>query len=189
VIALIGNRPVLQVGRYQVNCYDSHWIREALRRAMERAEREDFPFVDEICDGIFHYLENKCSLRLLPLPALFEKMRRMLEQIGCENIAQALQPWAPPVQVSLLRLVEENECSVELSLFPLLRREIDELSAAGAHQISVWQVRESVMRIRQTQKWDQACERLKGEIETFLQNYQPQDSSAMTTPMVMHLQV
>lgn len=186
MIALIGNRPVLQVGRYQVSSYDSQWIREALHRAMESAEREDFPFVDEICQGIFHYLENKCSLRLLPIAALFDKMRRMLEQIGCENIAQELRPLAPPVQVSLLRLVEENECSFELGLFPLLRREIDELSAVGAREIRVWQVQESVLRIRQTQKWDKGCERLQAEIEHFLQNYRPQNSDHTALPLVMH---
>lgn len=182
MIALIGNRPVLQVGRYQVSGYDSQWIREALQRALVRAEREDFPFVEEICEGVFDYLENKCPLRLLPLPSLYEKMRRMLEQIGCENIAQALRPWAPPVQVSLLRLLEEKECFVELSLFPILRREIDELKAAGAHQIRVIQVRESVMRIRQTEKWDQACERLESEIENFLQSYQSREASESACP-------
>ncbi|MEN9991695.1 MAG: hypothetical protein RLZZ224_1397 [Verrucomicrobiota bacterium] len=189
MIALIGNRPVLQVGRYQVSCYDSQWLRAALERAMTRAEREDFPFVEEICQGIFHYLENKCSLRLLPLTALYEKMRRMLEQIGCENIARELMPLAPPVTLSLLRLVEEQDGCFELSLFSLLRREIDDLSAAGALEIHVVQARETVLRIRQAQKWDRGCERLMGEIEIFLQSYKPQVADAVSMTMVMHGQV
>ncbi len=102
---------------------------------MHAADRDDFPFVDEICQGIFHYLENKCPLRMMPLPALYDKMRRMLEQIGCETIATQLKPLAPPVHVCLLSLIQEHDCSFEMALYPLLRKEIDELYAAGANEI------------------------------------------------------
>lgn len=187
MIALIGNRPVLQVGRHQVSCYDSQWLRDALCRAMHAADREDFPFVDEICQGIFHYLENKCPLRLLPLPALYDKMRRMLEHIGCETIAQALQPLAPPVQVCLLRLLQEHDCLVELALFPMLRREIDDLCVAGANEIRFLHIKEAAMRIRGTQKWDKHCERLRQEIEGFLQSYDPRSHTTQSSTLILHL--
>ncbi len=187
MIALIGNRPVLQVGRHQVSCYDSQWLRDALCRAIQDAHREDFPFIDEICQGIFHYLENKCPLRLLPLPALYDKMRRMLEHIGCETIAQALKPMAPPVQVCLLRLMQEQECSVELALFPLLRREIDELCAVGANEIRFLHIREAAMHIRGAGKWDKHCERLRLEIESFLQSYDPRSHTTQSSTLILHL--
>jgi hypothetical protein len=187
VIALIGNRPVIQVGRHQVSCYDSQWLRDALCRAMHAADRDDFPFVDEICQGIFHYLENKCPLRLLPLPALYEKMRRMLEHIGCENIAQQLRPLAPPVQVSLLRLLRENDCTFELALFPMLHREIDELCSAGANEIRFLQVRECTMELRGTQKFDKHCQRLQHEIKQFLQAYDPRSHMTQSSTLILHL--
>ncbi len=187
MIALIGNRPVLQVGRHQVSCYDSQWLRDALCRAMHAADRQDFPFVDEICQGIFHYLENKCSLRLLPLPALYDKMRRMLEHIGCESIAQALRPLAPPVQVCLLRLMHEHDCRVELALFPMLRREIDELCDAGANEIRFLHIKECAMMIRGTEKWDKHCERLYREIEGFLQSYDPRSHTTQSSTLILHL--
>ena len=187
MIALIGNRPVLQVGRHQVSCYDSQWLRDALCRAMHAADREDFPFIDEICQGIFHYLENKCPLRLLPLPALYDKMRRMLERIGCDTIAQALKPLAPPVQVCLLRMMQEHQCLVELALFPMLRREIDDLCAAGAHEIRFLHIREAAMQIRGTQKWDKHCERLRQEIESFLQGYDPSSQTTQSSTLILHL--
>lgn len=187
MIALIGNRPVLQVGRYQVSCYDSQWLREALWRAMQSADRKDFPFIDEICEGIFDYLENKCPLRMLPLPSLFDKMRRMLEQIGCETIARALHPVAPPVQLDLLRLLEEKECRFELSLFTILRQEMAELVAAGAYEIRVTRLRESVQMIHPSAKWNRDCERLKQEIEVFLQRYEPTPAAhPHSGSLVMH---
>lgn len=187
MIALIGNRPVLQVGRHQVSFYDSQWLRDALCRAMHDADRQDFPFIDEICQGIFHYLENKCPLRLLPLPALYDKMRRMLEHIGCENIARALKPMAPPVQVCLLRLMQEHQCVVELSVFPMLRREIDELCAAGANEIRFLHIREAAMQIRGTSKWDKHCERLRLEMESFLQSYDPRSHTTQSSTLILHL--
>ena len=65
MITFIGNRPALQIGRYQVIDYDTIWLDEALRRAARAAGCEDFPFVDEIRGGIVKYLETRCSLKLL----------------------------------------------------------------------------------------------------------------------------
>jgi hypothetical protein len=187
VIALIGNRPVIQVGRHFVSCYDSQWLRDALCRAKHQANRDDFPFVDEICQGIFHYLENKCSLRLLPLSALYDKMRRMLAQIGCECIADELKPMAPPVQVCLLRLVTEHQCGFEMALFTMLQKEISDLIEAGANEIRFYHLKECAMRVRGSTKWDKRCERLQGEILEFLQSYAPQSQSSQASSLTLHM--
>ena len=96
MISIIGNRPALQIGRYQVIDYDTEWLDDALRRAARAADHEDFPFVADIRSGIVKYLETKCPLKLLPLEDLFERMRKMLVKIGCERIAEKLEPLAPP---------------------------------------------------------------------------------------------
>ncbi|RYD61291.1 MAG: hypothetical protein EOP83_17385, partial [Verrucomicrobiaceae bacterium] len=100
MISLIGNRPALQIGRYQVIDYDTAWLDDALRRAATAAEHEDFPFIADIRAGIVQYLETKCPLKLLHLEDLFDRMRKMLVKIGCERIAEKLEPLAPPVTVS-----------------------------------------------------------------------------------------
>ena len=87
MISLIGNRPALQIGRYQVIDYDTAWLDDALRRAATAADHADFPFVDDIRSGIEKYLETKCPLKLLHLEDLYDRMRRMLVKIGCEKIA------------------------------------------------------------------------------------------------------
>ncbi len=168
MISLIGNRPALQIGRYQVIDYDTAWLDLALERAALAAEHEDFPFVADIRSGIVQYLETKCPLKLLHLEDLFDRMRRMLIKIGCERIAEKLEPLAPPVTVSLVRAAMEARNGFELAFFETLRTELGELRAAGAEEIRFTGLRESAMILRGAAKWNKHCEALLGEIRAFL---------------------
>ena len=168
MIALIGNRPALQIGRYQVIEYDTAWLDDALRRAAVAADHEDFPFVADIRSGIVQYLETKCPLKLLHLEDLFDRMRKMLVKIGCERIAEKLEPLAPPVTVSLVRAAMESGSGFELGFFETLRMELNELRAAGAEEIHFTGLRESAMVLRGASKWNKHCEALLGEIRAFL---------------------
>jgi hypothetical protein len=168
VISLIGNRPALQIGRYQVIDYDTAWLDDALYRAAAAAEHEDFPFVADIRSGIVRYLETKCPLKLLHLEDLFERMRKMLVKIGCERIAEKLEPLAPPVTVSLVRAAMEAGNGFELAFFETLRVELAELRSVGAEEIRFTGLRESSLILRGTAKWNKHCETLLSEIEGFL---------------------
>lgn len=170
MISLIGTRPAIQVGRHQVINYDTSWLGTALRRAATAADRQDFPFVDEIRLGIEQYLENKCPLRLLPLADLFDRMRHMLVRIGCETIADKLQPLAPPVTLSLPRYAMSAGNGFELAFFSALREELSHLRDAGAEEIRFTGLRESAQILRGTGKWDSHCDHLLLEIRTFLDN-------------------
>ena len=171
MISLIGNRPALQIGRYQVIEYDTVWLDAALRRAARAADHEDFPFVDDIRCGIVKYLETKCPLKLLNLEDLYDRMRKMLVKIGCERIAEKLEPLAPPVTVSLVRAAMEAGNGFELAFFENLRAELSDLRAAGAEEIRFTGLRESTMILRGTAKWNKQCESLLSEIEAFLRNW------------------
>jgi hypothetical protein len=171
VISLIGNRPALQIGRYQVIDYDTGWIDDALRRAARAADHEDFPFVDDIRSGVVKYLETRCPLKLLPIGELYDRMRRMLVKIGCGRIAENLTPLAPPVTVSLVRAAMEAGNGFELAFFEMLRAELADLRAAGAEEIRFTGMRESAMILRGTGKWNKRCQSLLTEIEAFLRNW------------------
>jgi len=175
VISLIGNRPALQIGRYQVIDYDTAWLDSALRRAALAADHADFPFVADIRSGVVQYLETKCPLKLLPLDELYDRMRRMLIKIGCERIAEKLEPLAPPVTVSLVRAAMEAANGFELAFFETLRAELVQLQAAGAEDIRFTGLKESAMILRGSTKWDKQCQALLNEIEIFLQNNAPHD--------------
>lgn len=174
MIAILGNRPALKVGRHQVLDYDTSWIDAAILRAARAANHDDFPFVDEIRGGIIEYLESKCSLKMLTLSELFDRVRRMLRQIGCESIAENLHPLAPPVTVSLVHAAMSAGNGFELAFYEILRNELDELRDLGAEEIRFTGLRESVCILRGTQKWNRTCEPLLREIEQFLRAWETQ---------------
>jgi hypothetical protein len=154
---------------------------------MHAADCDDFPFADEICDGMFEYLENKCPLRLLPLTKLYEKMQQMLENIGCQTIAKKLRPLAPPVQVCLKKMIEESGCAIEMVFFNQLRREMEELGGAGCFEIRLLHGRECVMTILSAKKWDKHCERLFRELCQFLRVFDEDLKTTSAASVVLHL--
>lgn len=168
MICFIRKRPALQIGRHQVIDYDTSWLGDALRRAARAAEREDFPFVDDIRSGIETYLESRCPLQLLPIDELYGRMKRMLEKIGCEGIAEKLQPLAPPVTVSLSQTACEVGTGFELGFFSRLDADLRELRAAGVERIAVVGLRDCVLALCGSACWDKPCEKLCGELREFL---------------------
>lgn len=176
MISFIGNRPALQIGRYQVIDYDTAWLDDALLRAAKAADQNDFPFVSEIRSGVVEYLENACTLKLMHLADLFDKMRKLLVKIGCEQIAEHLRPLAPPLTVSLVHAAMEAGTGYELAFFEKLRAELEELRDHGAEQIRFTGLRESVLILRSTAKWDKRCQAVLHEIEAFLKTWEPDPS-------------
>ena len=153
MICLVGKLPVLQVGRHQVAGYGTEWIDVALHRAARSCDRADFPFIDDIRDGILHYLEHKCPWRVLPLEDLFERMKRMLRRIGCDAIANNLNPLAPPITLSIARAAREAGNGFELVFFQKLQKEIDDLHARGAEEFHFTELRESARILRGAMQW------------------------------------
>jgi len=168
VIAFIANRPALQIGRHQVFDYDTSCLEEALRRAARAADQEDFPFVHDIHSGVVKYLETKCTLRMLTLDELYERMRKMLMKIGCVKIADELKPLAPPLTLSLVESANEAGNGFELAFFEKIRAEIGELRKAGAEKILFTGLRESLLILQGSSKWNKHCERMLTELEAFL---------------------
>lgn len=168
MIALIGNRPAIQVGRHQVHQYDTRWLGDALRRAAVAADSENFPFLDEIRLGIEEYLESRCSLRLIPLPSLYDRLRRMLRHVGCGLIAEKLELLAPPVTLSLEEIAVEVGDGFELAFFEHLRGEIGNLRSEGVEQLYFTGLRESVRVLRRSTGWNDGNQELLEEIRAFL---------------------
>jgi len=168
MICIVGNRPVLQIGRQQVSGYGTAWLRQAIIRGAEAAEREDFPFIDDLMEGILHYLEHKCPLRVLTIEELHSRVRRMLERIGCEAIAQTLPLLAPPVTISLERAAREAGNGFELAFFNQIHAEIEDLRQHGVEELRFTDTRNCVKLLRGVAHWNHPCDRLHDEIITFL---------------------
>ena len=172
MIAILGNRPALQVGHHQVIDYDTAWLDTALQQAARAANREDFPFLPDIRNGVVEYLECKCPLKLLKLEELYDR----------ESIANELEPVAPPVTVSLVAAAMEAGNGFELAFFEKLRQELSQLRAQGAKEIRFTGMRESSLILRGSEKWNRHCDRLLGEIELFLKAWEEGAPEALERP-------
>jgi hypothetical protein len=182
MIAYINNRPALQIGNHQVFEYDTAWLDVALERAARAADVE-FPFVADIRSGVVRYLETRCSLKLMPIGDLYDRMRRMLIKIGCEQIADHLQPLAPPVTVNLLHTAREAGCGFELGFFEALRCELSALREAGAEDIRFTGLREGILELRGVEAWNAKCDQLLHEIEAFLEGWRDTEKEALCAMM------
>ena len=140
-------------------------------RGAVAAEREDFPFIDDLIEGIVHYLENKCSLRVLTIEELHARVRRMLERIGCEAIAKTLPLIAPPVTLSLTRAAKEAGNGFELAFFNKIHDEIEELRIHGVEELCFTGTRDCVKILRGVERWTIPCEHLHEEILNFLKTH------------------
>jgi len=170
MICIAGNMPVLQIGEHQVTNYDTYWIRRAIENAAIRADQTHFTFLDEVYDGIVHYLETKCSLRLLPIEELFTRIEHTLKRIGCEPIANMLQIECPPINISLQRAASNAGNGFELAFYSVLIEEMKALKALGANDIFFSEIRESVLILKQTSEWTDKCELLEQDILLWLKN-------------------
>jgi len=169
MICHVGNRPVLKVGDHQVAIYDTAWIETALHRATVAADRDDFPFINDIRDGIVHYLENKCPLRLLPIEDLYSRMKKMLDRIGCPAIAENLTILTPPIFLSLARTARLFPKGFELGFFQQIRDEVQKLHQLGTEEVHFTEIREATLLLSGTKTWTPKCDEIQADIEVFLE--------------------
>lgn len=171
MICFIRNRPALQVGRHQVLDYGMEWLETALRRAAAGAEIDEFPFLDEVRDGIERYLETACSLQTLPIEDLFERLRGMLERIGCAPIASHLRMLAPPLTLPLPIIARSAGNAFELAFFESLRTELGMLVAAGAEEIELLGLEDAVREMRGGGPWNAGCQRFADEVRSYVESW------------------
>ncbi|MGJ8677138.1 MAG: hypothetical protein ACSHX0_06455 [Akkermansiaceae bacterium] len=171
MICFIGNRPVLQIGRQQVTSYGTDWLRDTIIRGAEAAERDDFPFVEDMLEGINHYLENKCPLRILSIEDLHARLRKMLGRIGCQSIADSLPLIAPPINLSLPNIAQEAGDCFELAFFNHLHAEIEDLRSHGAETLYFAGIKDCVKLLTRSRRWTKHCEKCYQEITLFLHTH------------------
>lgn len=168
MICLADNLPPLKVGRQKVVAYQTDWIARSLARAAEAAGRRNCPFLPMISEGVVKFLRNHASLQLLPIEKLYQRMRWMLTNAGCPDIADHLQPLAPPVTVSLIgpaRLATQKRSA---SFFQILDEEIRCLHRAGAEVIRFCDLDEGTSILAECSLMRKSREKLVRDLEVFL---------------------
>lgn len=185
MICLVGNRPVLQIGKHQVTGYGTAWINEAINRAAEACDRADFPFTEDIVKGVVHYLETRCPLRLLPLEDFYKRLEHMLRQIDCAAIAAKLPRLAPAVTISLARAAKEAGDGLELAFFQTLHAEVDELQLMGVESINFTGIKESVAILLGHARWNARAKSLASEIIDFVRLHEQSKHAVRKTRLLV----
>lgn len=128
MITLAPRRPLLQTGHCVISDYDWRWVEQILQDAARQAGTT-LPCSTEIAQGIMLYLEQECPLQTVPLEYFFERMRRLLVEIGLPLVAAHLRKQTPPVDIKLDTLA--GEAPLPLFFYTALRRRMDSLRSLG----------------------------------------------------------
>ena len=166
MIAYKNNRPVLQTGHCVISDYDREWLAGVLQEAAEAAGTT-LPMKDEIANGILLYLETHCPLHSVPLDFLFERMRRLLEQIGLPLIAANLRKQTPPVDIELDTLADE--APLPLFFYTELRRRMETLRSVGLNTYHFSGKKACSLALGDRRRACPAQQRALNELNAFLQ--------------------
>ena len=168
MICFATHRPALLVGHdHQVIDYGTDWLQQALNRASKAAGHDNLPFADDITKGIVDFLENHCPLNLLPLQDLYRKLQSTLEKLGRKDVARQLTVLAPPLEVSLTELLEQQTTPHEILFFEALRLKTENLKLAGAENLSFPDLRPTVLKLVGTKRWTKSCAQLEDQILSY----------------------
>lgn len=167
MIAFKNNRPLLQTRHCVISDYDREWLSNILQEAAEHAGTT-LPMRDEIAQGILLYLERDCPLHAVPLDYLFDRMRRLLNQIGLPLIAANLRKQTPPVDIELDTLAEE--APLPLFFYTELRRRMDGLRSIGLNTYHFSGMKECSLALGDRRRSCPAQQRALNELNAFLQS-------------------
>lgn len=166
MIAFKNNRPLLQTGHCVISDYDREWLSNILQEAAEQAGTT-LPLKDEIAQGILLYLEQNCPLHAVPLDYLFDRMRRLLEQIGLPLIAANLRKQTPPVDIELDTLAEE--APLPLFFYTELRRRMEGLRRIGLNTYHFSGKKECSLALGDRRRTCPTQQRALNELNAFLE--------------------
>ena len=109
-----------------------------LTQAARQAGHEAWWPAGDVARGVLQYLRERFDENIITLQDLFLRVSQTLRSIGFPEIASAVRPEPPPLEVCLLELAREAQ-GLELGFLPGLMRELGELrqdgyAASGAGQ-------------------------------------------------------
>ena len=165
MIALKHNLPLLQTGYCVISDYGVEWIERVLQDSADRAGVK-LPFRDEIARAVLLYLEQECPLRAVPLEFLFDRMRRMLFEVGLPLIAQNLKMQTPAVDIELDALAGQQD--LPLFFYTELGRRLAELRKLGLNSYTFSGKKECSLLLGARRRSCPTQQRALEELDAFL---------------------
>lgn len=172
MIGFRNNRPLLKLGDCLITEYGEQWLADALEHAARRAGTT-LPFKDDLLASVRYYLEHECDLSVMRVSELYERLRRMLTEVGLAHLARELKEETPPMTVSVAEIAR----SVPFWLFFAceLKKQVEELQGHGITKYCFTGRKECVMALQGRKRWDPSCQTLLEDLDFLLSRYEEQE--------------
>jgi hypothetical protein len=145
------------------------WLAESIEHAAAAAGHPRWHLAPEVARAIAVYLENDWVAPALPLDHLREMVRRSLEGIGYDEIAQKSLIVPPRVSISLTELA--SRAPYEIEFYPLLKQRLGDAMEVQVGGVRLEGLRDCSKILDAAGRWRQTCVRISDEIIYFCRTY------------------
>ena len=167
------NRPLLKLGDFLIAEYGEQWLADALESAARQAGTT-LPFKEDLLASVRYYLEHECDLSVMSLSDLYDRIRRMLRDVGLSHLARELKDMTPPITVSVAEIAR----SVPFWLFfdGELRQYLSRLREQGITRYRFTDKKECVLALQGKKRWSSTSQHLLEDLDFLHSRYEEEDS-------------
>jgi len=145
------------------------WLAESIEHAAAGAGYHRWHLAPEVARAIAVYLENDWVSPSLSLDNLREMVRRSLEGIGFDDIAQKSLIVPPRVSISLTELALLSQ--MELVFYQLLRERLTDALDVQVGGVKLEGLRDCSKLLGAAGRWQRNCGRISDEIICFCRSF------------------
>jgi len=145
------------------------WLAESIEQSAAAAGLPRWHLAPEVARAIVVYLENDWIAPALSVDNLHEMVRRSLEGIGYQEIAQKSLIVPPRVSISLLELAVR--APYEIEFYPLLKQRLGDALEVQVAGVRLEGLRDCTKILDAAGRWRQTCVRISDDIIYFCRSY------------------
>jgi len=145
------------------------WLAESIEHAAAAAGHPRWHLAPEVARAIAVYLENDWVAPALTLDNLKEMVRRSLEGIGFNEIAQESLIVPPRVSISLIEIAAR--APYEIEFYPLLKERLGDALDVQVAGVRLEGLRDCTKILDAAGRWRQTCVRINDDIIHFCRSF------------------
>src|SRR5271154_198435 len=145
------------------------WLAESIEHAAEGAGYHRWHLAPEVARAIAVYLENDWIAPSLPVDHLREMVRKSLEGIGYEDIAEKSLIVPPRVSISLMEIAVR--APYELEFYPLLKERLADALEVQVGGVKLEGLRDCSKVLDAAGRWRQTCVRSSDDIIYYCRSF------------------
>jgi hypothetical protein len=145
------------------------WLAESIEHAAAASGYHRWHLAPEVARAIAVYLENDWIAPSLSIDNLREMVRRSLEGIGFEDIAQKSLIVPPRVSISLMEIA--LRAPYEIEFYPLLKERLADALEVQVGGVKLEGLRDCSKVLDAAGRWRQTCLRISDDIIYFCRSY------------------